>query len=166
MLSMLSASRAGRQVAYKQTVRAFAAKKVVVHTGKPWEDKCGIARLVSVDGHFNISITAFQADTAAEQVTGCLDQMDAAIKLAGGRGAEDITISHIISNDVPKYAYEIAEAHRSYMDAVGNVPASTILGGTFGAEWMIVEMWASGIIQTEAPEVEMIRVEPGLSPLS
>ena len=70
-------------------------------------------------------------------------------------GVADITISHIISNDVPKYAYEIAAAHKEVMEAAGNVPASTITGGTFGADWMLVEMWASGIIQDAAPEVEI-----------
>lgn len=136
-----------------RSLQMAALKQTVVRTGKPWEDKCGIARLVAVGNSFNISITAFNAPTAGEQLTGCLDQMDEAIKMAGGRGVADITITHIISNDVPKYAGEIAAAHKAYMEKAGNIPASTILGGTFGTDWMLVEMWASGIIQTEAPEV-------------
>lgn len=148
-------------ISHYQPLKAPAAskKKIVVHTGKPWEDKCGIARLVRVGDQFNISITAFNAPTAAEQVKGILDQMDAAIKEAGGRGVADIMISHIISNDVPTYAAEIAAAHKAYMEGAGNIPASTITGGTFGAPWMLVEMWASGIIGA-APEVEIRRSSP------
>ena len=55
----------------------------------PWGEKARTSRAVRVGDTIHVSGTVAEGETCADQVKGCFDIIDDAIKQAGGRGLQD-----------------------------------------------------------------------------
>jgi len=78
----------------------------------PWGEKARTSRAVRVGDTIHVSGTVAKGDTCADQVKGCFDIIDDAIKQAGGRGLQDGNLSYrlIGARNSPQALRRLAKA--------------------------------------------------------
>lgn len=114
----------------------------------PWGDLCHASRAVRVGDTIHVSGTVAPGDTCAEQVKGCFDIIDSAIKEAGGAGLKDVVITRMIAADPIGDLEELAGAHKAVFQEVGIRPAQTTFGGTLVRDWLKVEIEATAVVNS------------------
>lgn len=88
------------------------------------------------------------------QVKGCFDIIGEAIRSAGGRGLDDVTITRMIAADPVADLEQLASAHKAVFkpsfERTGLWPANTTFGGTLVRDWIRVEIEATAVVGSTA----------------
>jgi len=149
------------KVEIEATAAIKSTRKTFISTGTPWEERCACVRAVRVGSEIQISGTCAQGDTPTDQVNAIFKVIEKAVKDAGGRGLEDITIVRMIGADVQKDFQELGDAVNGVFKESGNTPANTLFGGDLLLPWMKVEIEATAVVQPSPKE----RVLPKNAPI-